>query len=814
MNKKSSFGNKLLFQVLGVTILIFGITMFFVTKYSYDTAETDAKSYMEQLAGKFAGQIQGEVNQSVSISESLASKYEAALQSGYALNEDEVINYAKSILNKNDFIIGIWFKIKEKEQFFKANNDKKGSGAYDKTGQFNPYIAKAGGGIVINPGSAYGETLEWVQGPMESKKMYITKPYLYPVDGVETLMSTVAVPMYHNNKFIGSIGIDISLDTFSKMANSIKVYESGYTFIVDHFGMILGHHKKDYLGKDILELTKNHPNYVKLVNNTKQEKDHIFSNVSPASNVESYYYSKAFKIGKDDINWSFVISVPIDEYLYHANFVRNFSVIAGILGLLVIAGVIIFSVRRLNTNLKSIASGLEGFFKYLNKETNTTKDIEINSDDEFGTMAKGINENVSKIQNGINQDNMLIDDVKTIVNTVSQGYLDKRISRSTTTESLDELKNLLNDMLDKLEELVGKDLNKISETLTKYTQRDFTAKLDTQACGKIGNEIIQMNRMITHMLQDNERDGVLLQDSSNDLTTNVKILSNNATSQASSLEETAASIDEITSNIQQTSQKAQEMSNISDDTKNSANEGQTLATQTVKAMDDINDTVININESISVIDQIAFQTNILSLNAAVEAATAGEAGKGFAVVAQEVRNLASRSAEAAKEIKDLVESATVKANDGKQISAKMIEGFNQLEEKILATSSLIDDVTLAAKEQTTGMTQIADAVGQLDQFTQQNAAIADKTNSIAQETNTIALEVVENVDKNTFEGKGKVKAKKKEEVQTSVQAPVVSRAPISTPKPAQSTTKKIEGKVHSPKVIESNSGSDDEWESF
>ncbi len=123
------------------------------------------------------------------------------------------------------------------------------------------------------------------------------------------------------------------------------------------------------------------------------------------------------------------------------------------------------------------------------------------------------------------------------------------------------------------------------------------------------------------------------------------------------------------------------MLSVSNETKSSANEGKINANDTVKAMDEINDTVQNINEAISVIDQIAFQTNILSLNAAVEAATEGEAGKGFAVVAQEVRNLASRSAEAAKEIKDLVENATQRANNGKITSSKMIEGFTQLEEE-------------------------------------------------------------------------------------------------------------------------------------
>jgi methyl-accepting chemotaxis protein len=159
-------------------------------------------------------------------------------------------------------------------------------------------------------------------------------------------------------------------------------------------------------------------------------------------------------------------------------------------------------------------------------------------------------------------------------------------------------------------------------------------------------------------------------------------------------------------------------------------------------MDEINTEVNSIYEAITVIDQIAFQTNILSLNAAVEAATAGEAGKGFAVVAQEVRNLASRSAEAANEIKALVESATSKANDGKIISAQMIEGYENLNKHITKTISLIDDVSNASKEQMQGIEQINNAVTMLDKVTQENANEANSVANIANDVRTMADELV------------------------------------------------------------------------
>jgi len=803
MNKKSSFGNKLLLQVLSSAVIVFSITMFFVTKYSYDTAENDAIIYLKELGSKHSKKIQSEVNESITISRLLASKFETSLKTKYPLNENEIISFSEAILDNNSFIVGVWFKIKEKELFFKKNMELAGKGNYDKTGQFNPYIAKSNGKIVINPGSVYGEDLEWVKGPKQSGTTYVTKPYLYPLDGVEVLMSTVAIPIYHNSEFIGTVGIDITLDTFVQMAKNIKIFDHGYTFLTDHFGQLLAHPNNELINKNLLDVTKNDPAYVKVLKKTKNGEDHLFFKTSYKDGLESLYFSKAIKIKEINDYWSFTLAVPIDEYLSHAIFIRNFSIIALIISLILIGAVVYISVRKLNTNLASITEGLSDFFAYLNKTKQNTNSIEITSNDEFGIMAKSINENVSKIQNSINEDNALIDNVKVIVNKVGQGLFDEKISQSTSTDSLNELKTLLNEMLDNLEKQVGKDLNVISSTLHKYTNRDFTVVLDPSSSGMIGNEIIQMNKMITNMLQDNQKDGFALKESSDKLTSNVQTLSNNATSQATSLEQTAASIDEITSNIEQTSQKSQEMQSISNETKTYSNNGKELANDTVTSMDDINNTVININEAISVIDQIAFQTNILSLNAAVEAATAGEAGKGFAVVAQEVRNLASRSADAAKDIKDLVQEAIEKANKGKQISINMIEGFNTLEEKIVNTSMLIEDVTLASREQSSGMRQISDAVGLLDKFTQENASIAEQTNNIAQDTKDIATDVAQNVAKNDFNGKDTTQVVTKREnrtVQKSSQPVTKSKTKIS--KPVQQLKKTV------------STSTNDEWESF
>ena len=211
-------------------------------------------------------------------------------------------------------------------------------------------------------------------------------------------------------------------------------------------------------------------------------------------------------------------------------------------------------------------------------------------------------------------------------------------------------------------------------------------------------------------------------------------------------------------------EELESMAKESKQTSSGSKEGLELTQNIVKDTQNLNAQIVTENEivtnlvqksddiagAITVIDQIAFQTNILSLNAAVEAATAGEAGKGFAVVAQEVRNLASRSAEAAKEIKTLVENAATKANEGKKVSDEMIQGYETLNTNTSETIHLIEDVSAASKEQMTGIEQINDSVTMLDRVTQENAHEADAVAQIAHDVSKLANELVSDASSKKF----------------------------------------------------------------
>lgn len=394
----------------------------------------------------------------------------------------------------------------------------------------------------------------------------------------------------------------------------------------------------------------------------------------------------------------------------------------------------------------------EGFKKLLKSRDITTR-LQINALDEIGIASQLFNQYMDSIEKGIQEDQEVIEETILVLQEFEKGDLSKKVIVNTQNPALRELTDLLNQMGEHLE----KNVNNVLVVLEQYTNYNYTNVTSTNNIKehilRLANGVNSLGESITKMLIENKQNGVTLSSSSQILLSNVDKLNTNSNSAAAALEETAAAIEEISSNISQTNNNVSQMANYATNLTSSTHIGQTLANQTSDAMDDINSKVIAINEAIEVIDQIAFQTNILSLNAAVEAATAGEAGKGFAVVAQEVRNLATRSAQAANEIKNLVQNATEQTNSGKEISDKMISGYSELNALISKTTTIIKDVETSSKEQQIGIAQINDAINSLDKQTQENANIASQTNEVALQTDVISKLIVEDTDKKEFHGK-------------------------------------------------------------
>lgn len=413
--------------------------------------------------------------------------------------------------------------------------------------------------------------------------------------------------------------------------------------------------------------------------------------------------------------------------------------------------------RSENNNILEILKNVEAFLK---NDINSLPEMDMQNK----KMDKDIKDTLVSICEILNQRNndelQIYGELMLISEKISNGLIgDKIYHTDTSNVKLNYIAKTINNLVTNLDVII----KEVTVVLTEYSHYNYMKKLDTSIVSNdflvLYEGINTLRENITEMLKENKSNGLTLDNSSNILLNNVDALNYSSTQAASSLEETAAALEEITGNIKGNTENISKMANLANEVSTSAHQGEDLANETTNSMDEINVQVNAINEAITVIDQIAFQTNILSLNAAVEAATAGEAGRGFAVVAAEVRNLAARSAEAAREIKTIVENATVKANQGKNIASNMIVGYKQLNENIIQTVNIIQDIESASREQLMGIEQINNAINSLDQQTQQNASVAAQTHDVALITDRISKLIVSNANAKEFEGKNEVKAK-------------------------------------------------------
>ncbi|NOZ53387.1 MAG: PAS domain-containing protein [Gammaproteobacteria bacterium] len=432
---------------------------------------------------------------------------------------------------------------------------------------------------------------------------------------------------------------------------------------------------------------------------------------------------------------------------------------------------------------------------------------------EMGDLAFRVNASMIQGPNGEYMGNMVQWDditeekdaerqVQSLVDAAVAGDFTQRIDVSNYSGFIRQLGELLNNLV----EISDDGLNKVVLVLRALAEGDLTESINYEYKGLFNQlkddcnmTVDQLRGMVSQILESAGN----IMSAAGEIAQGNQDLSQRTEEQASSLEETASSMEQLTSTVKQNADNARQANQLSSSAREQAEKGGDVVGRAVSAMAEINSASKKIADIIGVIDEIAFQTNLLALNAAVEAARAGEQGRGFAVVAGEVRNLAQRSATAAKEIKSLIQDSVEKVDEGSKLVDESGSTLTEIVSGVKKVSDIIAEIAAASQEQSAGIEQVNKAVMQMDEVTQQNAALVEQAAAASESLEDQAKGMSKLMEYFTMDKQGATGSRS-----ASVVTHAAPKAPVRAPRRASKNT---DNARRSPP---SQDGNDSEWEDF
>lgn len=663
-----------------------------VQSLTMDQAGSEAKA--------IANEVAGDVGALASAARSMAG----ILGRGHeqqSFDRKGAINILKANVEQNEFAFGSWFceeiKAFDGRQEDVVKNLELGG---NDNGVFTPYWSKTKAGGIQFSTFKNDYAAEWYALAAKSGKGAITAPYLAEGTEVPTTMTSIAYPVFSAGKFIGVSGVDISLAALSQKLKALTPFGNGRVLLVGQGGQWLVAPDDKLLMKPYEEKSADILN-----SSIKSGKDAILRDLS-SEGIGSYdRLVYPFAVPGVNATWAVIVDIPHSAINGAVNDQTYLMVLGGVIVMVAVVLALWMAVRRF---VQAPLHGLVGSVDRLRDGQYEMAVTGQERDDEVGMVAKALEGFRHRLA-----------EAKSLE---TEAAVQRKNAEAERSQSESE-RNAVATLQQRIVSLLGAGLAALSRgQLTYRIEEDFPGKYAqlkedfNAAVASLEETILAVRAAVDHIGSGTTE----ISDSALDL-------SRRTEQQAASLEETAAALNELTEQVNSSADNANAAANTVSTACQDAEKSGDVVRKAVASMEGIAQSSQEISRIIAVIDEIAFQTNLLALNAGVEAARAGEAGKGFAVVAQEVRELAQRSAGAAKEIKTLINASSAQVNDGVELVGRAGGALQKIADQVMQINDLVRQISASASEQATGLKEVNSAVNQMDQVTQQNAAMVEQT---------------------------------------------------------------------------------------
>ena len=737
-------------SVLGAVLIACCALIIYITA---NNSKEQAYNMARSLAERDAAVVDARLEEAMNTAKTTAKTMEGFRDLGSQERRAVFNSMLKNNLRANPQFFGIWTCWEPNALDNMDSQYAAGLGS-DFTGRFIPYWYWDKSGVAFTPLTGYEEegSGDYYLLARNSGKPKALEPFEYEVDNKNVLMTTIAIPIQDKNGTIVAVtGVDVALESLQNITFDKGGFESAFVNILSNDGTFVYHLDSERIGTNIKDIRSESDTLNEQIEAIKSGASYTCDDISATTGEHVVRFFSPIKIGETTTPWSIEVVVNSSEIM--AATTQMAQLLACILlGILVVS--IVFIALLIRSSITKPIKRTAAFAKTL-ASGDLDASIEIKSQDELGQLASVLDQEVRQAFKGIQEAVRIAgkqsayqshEVEKLLVNLqrLAQGELlcdiaveesdeetsEQSVIFSAIAETLNSAINEIKDYIDEISYVLGEmSKGNLDVGITAEYMGDFTALKDS-----INGIVVSLNNVLSDIntSADQVAAGTV------QVSQGSQAISQGATEQASAIEQLNASVSKI---AEQTRQNAIGANQANELTKSAAAEAK-LGNEQMQAMQNamtqINDASRSISKIIKVIDDIAFQTNILALNAAVEAARAGANGKGFAVVAEEVRNLAARSAAAAKETTELIEGSLTKTEAGTMIAADTAKSLTAIVKGVDKSAQLVEEIASASDDQASAIAQVNLGIVQMSQVVQANSATSEETAAAAEELSSQA----------------------------------------------------------------------------